>query len=218
MSEIKWYLTKTHNSWQSMHRRCYEKQAKSFLNYWGRGITVCTRWHQYENFIADMGERPDGCTIERIDVDGHYEPSNCRWATAIEQAQNRRNTIRLQGQSLASVASAVGVNYSTAAKRLKTGKEPSRVLLAGRIQPAYVFSAPTKRNQSGFRGVSQWRDTGRWRANVTVDGKQLHLGVHESPEAAHAAYLLACEVIARRLVEGPLAAVEAKALVRGARG
>jgi hypothetical protein len=85
--------TPTFNSWSSMRDRCRRRKAAAYPNYGGRGIKVCDRWaDSFENFLADMGERPAGTSLDRIDPLGNYEPGNCRWATAQEQSRNRRKT------------------------------------------------------------------------------------------------------------------------------
>jgi len=82
--------TRTYGTWRAMMNRCYVKKQKSYKHYGGRGINVCERWHRFENFLADMGERPPGKTIERRNNDHSYTPENCVWADPKTQTANRR--------------------------------------------------------------------------------------------------------------------------------
>lgn len=85
------YRTPTYSSWHSMKNRCYNKKSLDYPHYGGRGIRICRRWFfHFKNFLEDMGERPTGTSIDRIDVNGHYTPDNCKWSTPSEQNSNKR--------------------------------------------------------------------------------------------------------------------------------
>jgi hypothetical protein len=108
--------------WVAMKRRCYDQSQQFYNMYGGRGIIVCKKWHDFNNFYNDMGKRPDGMSIERINVNGNYEPSNCKWATAKEQARNTtRNfmvTANNKTQALSAWAEELGLNYYTVRSRI----------------------------------------------------------------------------------------------------
>jgi hypothetical protein len=86
--------TMAYRAWYTMIRRTSPDNEQDRKDYFDRGITVCERWLSFENFYADMGDRPDGMSMDRIDNDNGYEPGNCQWATAGQQARNRRAPTR----------------------------------------------------------------------------------------------------------------------------
>ena len=82
--------TSEYGSWEAMIQRCRNPNDKRYKDYGGRGISICARWLDFRNFLADMGKRPKGLTLERINNDGNYTPKNCTWATLKEQQHNTR--------------------------------------------------------------------------------------------------------------------------------
>jgi hypothetical protein len=110
--------TRTHSAWLEMRRRCTNRKCDAWKNYGGRGISVCDGWSSFEAFLADMGECPAGHELDRKDVNGNYEPSNCRWVDLVDQANNKRNNRVLpDGLTVAQAARRDGVPYSTAYRR-----------------------------------------------------------------------------------------------------
>ena len=106
-----------------MIERCTDDKSKDFQNYGGRGITVCERWLSFENFLADMEPTfTPGLTIERKDVDGNYEPTNCCWATTKEQGRNKRKSVFIETpwgrMTIAEAAERAGINRATLKTRL----------------------------------------------------------------------------------------------------
>src|SRR6185312_5605199 len=135
--------TPTYNTWKAMKKRCLNVRHAQYPNYGGRGIKICDRWlgdHGFENFLADMGVRPRGKTIDRINNNGNYEPGNCRWATVEQQNANQRpyknwkldySTAQIirsrvnSGESRKDVAADVGISYSQITKIMLGMRWPS---------------------------------------------------------------------------------------------
>ena len=120
------YKYPCYSSWNSMRNRCNNTNNHNYKNYGGRGIAVCERWASFTNFLEDMGERPEGHTLDRIDNDGDYTPENCRWATPKEQSANRKNTTKIiykgKDRVLAELLREKGVHPSTYRGRVRRGR------------------------------------------------------------------------------------------------
>jgi hypothetical protein len=127
--------TPTHHAWCGMISRCENPNESGYHNYGGRGIRVCESWRtDFSAFFSDMGAKPPGKSLDRIDNNGNYEPSNCRWATRKEQNRNRRNNVFIthngETQCMEEWAQRLRVSPRAIAKRLERGVPVDQVLVA----------------------------------------------------------------------------------------
>ena len=109
--------SRAYKIWRGMIQRCYSSSCKAFPNYGGRGILVCDKWrNNYQAFVSDMGNPPEGGTLERIDVHAGYSKDNCKWIPLVEQARNRQNTVRvvLNGEEMIQADAARKLNINPA--------------------------------------------------------------------------------------------------------
>ena len=118
-------ISRTYSVWIHMLNRCNNPINSSYSNYGGRGIVVCERWRIYENFLKDMGEKPNGNTLDRIDNNGNYELGNCRWVTMKVQQNNKRNNRKVnymgKDMTISQLSERCGVNRGTLIYRIKKG-------------------------------------------------------------------------------------------------
>lgn len=127
--------TREFRIYHGMKKRCLNQKHNSWEHYGGRGIKICERWlngadgfNGFELFLADMGEAPSSThSIDRIDVNGNYEPGNCRWATPVDQSNNRRDTIRDRGETLLEISNKTGINLEALRTRIKSGDTGDRL-------------------------------------------------------------------------------------------
>lgn len=126
------HASRTYKAWLSMRQRCLNSNNPAYPNYGGRGITIDPSWDSFDQFLVDMGEVPEGMSIERKDNDKGYGPDNCMWADRTTQARNTRKcrqiTYNGQTKTLAAWADEHGINRQTLAKRLDTGWSMERAL------------------------------------------------------------------------------------------
>lgn len=154
--------TRTYHTWSMMKQRCYNPKHFRYMFYGGRGITVCERWrNSFIAFYEDMGERPSKCTLDRIDNDGNYTPENCRWATAVQQGNNRITnrgiTCKGETKNLKQWAAITGIDRSLISRRLHKGWPIEKALFQPVIVMPHIPHAP---NIITFNGetklLSEW--------------------------------------------------------------
>ncbi len=172
--------TPMHELWSGMLSRCRNPKHKGFANYGGRGITVCERWQSFARFLEDVGERPDGMTLERENTNGHYEPGNVIWATPKQQARNmRRNRIvSFRGQDLCVAELAELFNLSP-------------IILLGRIKNGWDLEKAVA-EPAQARGVSRRRMLSYNGLRMSVTEWSSHLGITAS--AIHARVRRGCPI------------------------
>jgi hypothetical protein len=134
--------SREHSIWLGMKQRCCNPNNPAFSYYGGRGITVCARWlDSFENFHADMGDPPPNSTIDRVDQNGPYEPSNCRWASRKEQQNNlrsnRRVTVGNITLTISQWAELTGLHRNTIDQRLKAGWSPEKAVTDDNARKQY---------------------------------------------------------------------------------
>lgn len=124
--------TRTYQSWLHMRQRCLNESNDSYHNYGGRGITICSEWDDFEKFLYDMGERPHGLTIDRIDNNKGYYKENCRWASKKTQLRNKRNNriISWRGKDYTAIelCEMHGISHQVFTSRLKIGWDIDRAI------------------------------------------------------------------------------------------
>lgn len=117
--------TSVYGLWNNIMRRCYDAKNPAYKNYGGRGIKVCDRWHDFEKFFEDMGNRPEGFSIDRKNNDAEYSNENCQWSTATEQARNRRDNVFIEingeNKTIAEWSEITGVPYGRINQRRSAG-------------------------------------------------------------------------------------------------
>lgn len=125
-------VSREFKSWSAMRQRCLNPKDDAFPKYGGRGIRVCNRWSSFKQFLEDMGPRPDGTTLDRIDPSGNYTPRNCRWAAPQQQTDNRQCTRKLtfnkEELALSEWFKRTGISISVLGARMRLGWSARKIL------------------------------------------------------------------------------------------
>ena len=172
--------------WANMKNRCSNPNHPNYQNYGAKGIKVCQRWQSFELFNQDMEDRPTlKHSIDRIDVEGDYEPTNCRWLTHKEQQNNKRNnkflTFQKRSQTIAQWSKETGLNHQTISSRLKRGWTIEEALTT------LPHQSINQNKPNEVKGVYWYERTGKWKAEINVNRKTKYLGYFKNKEDAIAA-------------------------------
>lgn len=180
--------SRTYRCWQDMKQRCLNPNAQAYKDYGARGITVCDSWQEsFANFLADMGEAPDGMSLDRKNNDLGYSPNNCRWATQKQQSRNHRGCVFLEYQNkrmtIVEWSERTGINANTLQARYAKGWDIDSIFRSEKMRPVKA----RKDNQSGLIGASKHKD--KWKSQIKIDGKVYYLGLYATVEQAHQVYM-----------------------------
>jgi hypothetical protein len=169
-----------YRAWSALQQRCSNPNDIKYRIYGARGIRVCDRWSSFENFLADMGPRPDGMSIDRYpDKDGNYEPGNCRWASLIDQ-NNNKNTNHLV------LVYGVCMTMAMAARHYEVDYKLFRTRISRGWSPEDAINTPASTKEG--LGVTFVRRRNRWRAEIKINGKSRHIGSFTKKEEAIEAF------------------------------
>jgi len=181
-----------YNTWYAMLHRCYNPSNANYRYYGGRGIRVCNRWRNSRAaFVADMGPRPEGMTLDRIDNDGDYEPGNCRWASRAEQQRNTRYTRNItrdgKTQCCSEWAREIGISLTALRQRIRLhGHKVALAMPRGKRQSPHACRR-VARTSTGYKGVYP-HPCGKFEAGCKFRGKKYYLGLFADPAVAARAY------------------------------
>lgn len=179
----KWKPHPLYGGWQQMKQRCSNPNNINYKHYGARGISVCESWRSsFSNFLADMGEKPEGHSLERIDNDGPYSPENCKWATEVEQKRNQRNTIKVVIGGVEYIAIELahksGLKCDTIVCRAKKGLTMDEVMSRGRhyyskrkITDKYRSAIATRNEKSRSRPFCKHGHKWPEHQRIARDGK-----------------------------------------------
>ena len=161
--------TRTYRCWQDMKQRCLNPNAQAFKDYGARGITVCKAWEEsFANFLADMGEAPEGMSLDRINNELGYSPENCRWANQKQQNRNHRGCVFIEylgeKKTIIEWSEQTGINEKTLHARFVKGWPVDQIFRKEKTRPL----GARKDSKSGLIGASKFR--GKWKAQIKVDG------------------------------------------------